>query len=300
MITPKYLKKNDNVIILAPAGRIDIDKIEYAKTHLENWGLNVKLSENINKPDFQFSAKDDERLEDFQHALDNENIKAIFCARGGYGSIRIAEKLNFDRFIKYPKWIVGYSDITVIHSIINSQIGVETIHGIMPVNFPDNLQETQSTENLKQALFGNRIEYNIKSNRNNILGNAKAELVGGNLSILYSLRGTNFDIDTKNKILFIEEIGEYLYHIDRIMHNFKIGGKLENLKGLIVGGFTDIKDNDKPFGQSVEKIILHAVKDYKFPVIFDFPAGHISKNMSLFLGRDVEIDISEEKSTIKF
>ncbi len=300
MIRPSYLKKGDNVIILAPAGKIDLSIVESAKNHLENWDLNVELSENINKPHFQFSAKDDERLKDLQQALNNENIKAIFCARGGYGSIKIAEKLNFDKFKKFPKWIIGYSDITILHSLINSQIGVETIHGIMPINFPQDLQETESTQNLKNTLFEEKIEYKIKSNSNNISGNASAELVGGNLSILYSLRGTDYDIDTNNKILFIEEIGEYLYHIDRIMHNLKIGGKLENLKGLIVGGFTDIKDNENPFGQSIEEIILDAVKEYNFPVLFDFPAGHMSPNMSLFFGRNVEIDVTDKFSSLKF
>ncbi len=300
MKTPEYLKKGDLVSIVAPAGKIDNNKILNAKKYLESLGLKVNVGKNINNNFYQFSATSEQRLYDFQRAIDNKNIKAVFCARGGYGSVQIIDKLDFTKFIKNPKWIIGYSDITVFHSYLNKVAKTCSIHGIMPVNYPENTDENESLQSLKKLLFGEKIEYKIKTLSKNILGNTTGELVGGNLSILYSLRGTPFDIDTNEKILFIEDIAEYLYNIDRIMHNLKLGGKLSGLKALIVGGFTDIKDNEQPFGKSVKEIILNTVKDYNFPVIFDFPAGHQKKNLALKFGCKIEIIIKKNETIISF
>lgn len=300
MKTPPYLKKTDTVSIVAPAGKIDYTKILNAKKYLESLGLNVKIGKNVNNNFYQFSATPEQRLSDFQQAIDDKNIKAVFCARGGYGSVQIIDKLNFSEFIQNPKWIIGYSDITVFHSYLNKIAKVCSIHGTMPVNYPNNSTENQSLQSLRKLLFGKKIEYKIKTANQKFSGEIQGELIGGNLSILYSLRGTPYDIDTNGKILFIEDISEYLYNIDRIMHNFKLGGKLTKLKAIIVGGFTDIKDNGQPFGKSVKDIINNAVKEYNFPVIFDFPAGHQEQNFALKFGCNVKIIATKTETIVSF
>ncbi|RLD48715.1 MAG: LD-carboxypeptidase [Bacteroidetes bacterium] len=300
MKNPENLKKGDIVSIVAPAGKIDYTKILNAQKYLEILGLKVITGENINKNYYQFSAKPEQRLLDFQQAINDKNIKAIFCARGGYGSVQIINKLDFTEFIKNPKWIIGYSDITVLHSYLNTITKTCSIHGTMPINYPENLKENESLQSLRKLLFGEKIEYKIKSSKENILGNVQGELIGGNLSILYSLRGTPYDIDTNNKILFIEDVSEYLYNIDRIMYNLKLGGKLAKLKALIVGSFTDIKDNEQPFGMSVKEIILDSVKEYNFPVIFDFPAGHQEQNYALKFGCDIKIISNKDFISLSF
>ncbi len=296
MTTPEYLKKGDTVYIVAPAGKIDYAKITKAKQYLETLDLKVKIGKNIKNNYYKFSAKPLQRLSDFQDAINDNKTKAIFCARGGYGSIQIIDKLNFSKFLNNPKWIIGYSDITVFHSYLNKMVRVCSIHGTMPINY-NNLDENKSLSSLKKIIFGKKIEYKIKTSKQNILGSAQGELVGGNLSIIYSLRGTPYDINTYKKILFIEDVGEYLYTIDRIMQNLKLGKKLKNLKALIVGSFTNIKEKKSDFGMSVKDIILNAVKEYNYPVIFDFPAGHQEQNFALKLGCKVKI-VSNKNETI--
>lgn len=297
MKTPEFLKKGDLVSIIAPSGKIDVKKVINAKKHLENIGLIVEIGENINKNFYQFSATEDLRILDFQKSLNNKNIKAIFCARGGYGAVQIIDKLDFTKFNKNPKWIIGYSDITVFHSYLNKKLEICSIHGTMPVNYSNFPLTSQSFEYLTKLTFGERLEYKIKSSKYNIYGQAKGEIVGGNLTILYSLRGTPYDINTDNKILLIEDVSEYLYNIDRIMYNLKIGGKLKNLKALIVGGFTDLKDNEQPFGKTIYDIILSAVNEYNYPVIFNFPVGHQKENFAIKLGCVASIS-SNNKETI--
>ncbi len=300
MITPAYLKKGDKVAIVAPAGKIDKKKVDNAVAGLEKWGLSVVLGENIFKTSHQYSATDAQRLSDFQKMLDADDIKAIICARGGYGSIRIIDKLDFSEFKKNPKWIVGFSDITIYHSHIYSNLGVETIHGTMAAGFNADGKPTLATETLKNALFGNILFYDLKPHFLSRNGKAKGILTGGNLAILTSLIGSKSDIDTKGKILFIEDVGEYLYRLDRMMWTMKRAGKLQNLAGLVVGGMKDMKDNDTSFGKTAYEIIAEAVKEYKYPVCFGFPAGHQEDNSAIILGRKISMEVNKESTRLSY
>jgi len=300
MTTPEYLQKGDKVAIVAPAGKIDRKKVESAADMLKSWGLKVEIAQHVFDNEFAFSSNDNNRMADFQKALDEVDIKAIFCARGGYGSLRIIDKLDFTNFQISPKWIVGFSDITVFHSHIHTNFEIETIHGIMSAGLnPKSNEERKSMVSLKNALFGNPLIYEMDKTPLSRMGSAEGQLAGGNLAILCSLIGSASDMDTENKILFIEEIGEHLYRIDRMMWTLKRAGKLAKLKGLIVGGFTDIPDKKSDFGKSAHEIILEITRDYDFPVWFDFPAGHQKDNQSLILGRDVSMEV-DEKMKLQF
>lgn len=294
LIQPPYLKKGDKIGILATARKISKQDIEPAIAILKSLGLEVVLGKNLFRSDNQFSGTDEQRAADLQAMLDDPSIKAIISARGGYGTIRIVDKINFKKFKKQPKWVIGYSDITVLHSHIHN-MGIETLHATMPINFKKN---KEATESLHRALFGKKLTYEFKAHPLNRKGEAKAEVIGGNLSLLYALAGSDSDIDTKEKILFIEDLDEYLYHIDRMMLNLKRSGKLKDLKGLIVGGMTDMKDNTIPFGKTAEEIILDAVKEYKYPVCFNFPAGHIDRNLALYLGRKIKLSVGKNCKVI--
>ena len=297
MIQPSYLQKGDTVAIVSTARKISSDTIIPAIKLLEKWGLHVIIGETIGSEENQFSGSDEKRIADFQQMLDNPKVKAIWCARGGYGTVRLIDKLDFSEFKKHPKWIVGYSDITVLHSHIHN-FGIETLHATMPINLENNSQ--QALESLKKSLFGKNLSYEIPADEKNKSGNASGELVGGNLSVLYSLLGSNSSTKTDGKILFIEDLDEYLYHIDRMFINLKRNGYFENLKGLVVGGMTNMHDNEIPFGKTAEKIILDCVSEYDFPVVFNFPAGHLDDNRALILGRKVTLDVGEIKSKITF
>ena len=295
MILPSYLKKGDTVAIIATARKVSNEEIQPAVAFFESYGLSVVLGKNLFESSNQYAGTDTQRAEDLQWALNHKNIKAIIIARGGYGSVRTIEQIDFTEFKKHPKWMVGYSDVTVLHNAIHD-IGVATLHATMPLNFTKNEEATKS---MVDALFGNLIQIETEENYSNISGNAKGQLVGGNLSLIYSLSGTPFDIDTNKKILFIEDLDEYLYHIDRMMMQLKLSGKLKGLKGLIVGGMTDMKDNAIPFGKFPEDIILDAVKEYSYPVCFDFPAGHIDRNLAMYFGREVELNVTDN-AILKF
>ncbi len=295
MILPSYLKKGDTVAIIATARKISKEEIQPAVTFFESYGLSVLLGKNLFESSNQYAGTDLQRAEDLQWALNDKSIKAIIIARGGYGTVRLMEHVDFTEFKKFPKWVVGYSDVTVLHSAIHN-IGVATLHATMPLNFSKNQGATRS---LIKALLGKLTDIETEENYSNIEGVAKGQLVGGNLSLLYALSGTPFDIDTKDKILFIEDLDEYLYHLDRMMMQLKLSGKLSCLKGLVVGGMTDMKDNAIPFGKLPEEIILDAVKDYNYPVCFDFPAGHIDKNLAMYFGREVELNVTDN-ATLKF
>jgi len=286
-IQPPYLKKGDKIAIVACAGKLAEEKVKPAIEILKSWGLEVVIGKHVFSQYNQFSGTDELRAEDLQWALNDNSIKAVISARGGYGAIRIVDKIDFTKFKKSPKWMIGYSDITVLHSHIHN-IGIESIHAVMPVNF---LVNAEATESLREALFGEKLSYEIKANTLNRKGKAVAQLVGGNLSLLYALTGSVSDINTDGKILFIEDLNEYLYHLDRMMMNLKRSGKLSKLAGLIVGGITDMKDNEVPFGKSAQEIILDAVKEYNYPVCFDFPAGHIDKNMALYFAKSAEFSV---------
>jgi muramoyltetrapeptide carboxypeptidase len=297
MQKPPHLKKGDKVRIVSTARKISEEEIRPAVEVLNKWGLIVVLGENLFKEQHQFSGTTDERTNDLQKALDDEMTKAVFCARGGYGTVKIIDELDFDRFIEYPKWVVGYSDVTVLHNHINQNFNIQTLHATMPINFPANTPE--SIESLQNALFGEEVNYEFDVNESNKKGETEGVLVGGNLSIIYSLTGTKSQIDTKGKILFIEDLDEYLYHIDRMMMNLKRAGILENLAGLVIGGMSDMNDNDIPYGKTAIEIIKETVLEYNFPVCFDFPAGHIDDNKALIMGSKIKLEVGE-KCSLKF
>ena len=291
MKIPPYLKHGDKIAIVAPARKITMEELSSAIEIFKQWGLKVVLGKNLFQHHHQFSGTDEQRTADLQAALDDTDIKAIISARGGYGTLRVIDKLDFSKFKKYPKWIIGYSDMTVLHSHIHSNFNIPTIHATMPINFDKN---KDAVESLRKALFGETLAYIFPKNKLNRKGACKGVLTGGNLSLLYALNNSVSNIETKNKILFIEDLDEYLYHIDRMMLNLKRSGKLKNLAGLIVGGMTDMKDNTVPYGKTAEEIILDAVKEYNYPVYFGFPAGHIDKNSALVLGKKIEVKVGRE------
>jgi len=297
MIQPTYLQKNDTVAIVSTARKISLKEIQPAINLLKNWGLKVVIGNTIGLEENQFAGTDAQRISDFQKMLDNPKIKAIWCARGGYGTVRIIDKLDFTEFKKHPKWIIGYSDITVLHNHIHN-FGIESLHATMPINVSENSEK--SLASLKKCLFSNTISYEIATSEDSKTGNSSGFLVGGNLSILFSLLGSPSDINTDGKILFIEDLDEYLYHIDRMFMNLKRNGYFNNLKGLIVGAMSDMNDNTIPFGKTAKEIILDAVSEFDFPVVFDFPAGHINDNSALILGRKVTLGVGEKDTSLSF
>jgi muramoyltetrapeptide carboxypeptidase len=257
---------------------------------LQSWGLDVVLGETVEASYHQFAGDDDLRAHDLQRFIDDDSIKAIIAARGGYGTVRMIDQVDFSRLAQTPKWLVGFSDITVLHTHLFTNYSLASIHGQMPVNIPD--ASAYSLETLRMALFGAELVYQIPSNSLNRSGEGTGVLVGGNLSLLIAISGSVSDLDYRGKILFIEDVGEYLYAIDRMMRCLLRAGKLKSLRGLIVGGFTDVKDNDIPFGQSVPEIIMEVVKEYDYPVCFDFPAGHIPNNCSLIFGKSLHLSVN--------
>lgn len=299
MITPPYLKHGDKIAVVAPARKVSPSEMEAAILTFRSWGLQVVTGPHLFGEDNQYSGTDQERADDLQMMLDDIEIKAIICARGGYGTVRIIDRLDFTAFEQHPKWIIGYSDVTVLHSHIHTRFGIETLHATMPINFPDSGTEA-AVESLRKALFGEPLEYNILPDPLNKTGNVSGVLTGGNLSILYALNGTPSDIQTQDKILFIEDIDEYMYHIDRIMINLKRGGKLSGIKGLIVGGLTKMNDNAIPFGKQAEQIIAEYADESGIPVCFNFPAGHIADNRALIMGREVQMNIGANGAFIQF
>ena len=298
MEKPQALKIGDKISIISTARKISLEEVQPAINLLTEWGLEVVLGKNLFAEDHQFAGTKAQRLADLQQALNNDEIKAIFCARGGYGTVQLIDEIDFSHFKKQPKWIVGYSDVTVLHNHINQHFGIATLHATMPINFKTNTKA--ALQSLKDALFGNTLNYQCASHAYNRLGEAKGELVGGNLSILYSLTGTTSQINTEGKILFLEDLDEYLYHIDRMMQNLKRAGMLHGLKGLLIGGMTDMNDNTIPYGHSAIDIIKNIVADYDFPVAFGFPAGHLADNRALIMGEEVVLKVEEGGTTLTF
>lgn len=286
MITPKSLSAGSKVALVAPARKISYEEISFAIDYIKERGFIPIYDERLFQTHNQFAGNDEERASVMQYYLDASDIDAILCVRGGYGTVRIIDRLNFDKFMQNPKWIVGYSDVTVLHCKLHS-LGVESLHATMPINFPSNTKKSLDT--LFDALIGKEITYDYQDSPQNIKGDAEGIIVGGNLSVLYSLLGSDIFPDTKDKILFIEDLDEYLYHIDRMMMAFERAGVLDNIKGLVVGGMTGMHDNAVPFGMSAEDIILEKVADKNIPVTFNFPAGHFEDNQALILGRKFEI-----------
>jgi muramoyltetrapeptide carboxypeptidase len=297
MKIPPSLQKGDTIAIVATARKNIEDNLKPAIDLLHSWGLEVVIGKTIGLDDNQLAGTDEQRAADFQHQLDNPNIKAIWCVRGGYGTVRIIDLLDFTKFKQNPKWIFGFSDVTILHSYLN-KLNVASIHGAMPVTVAKATPET--IESLRKALFGESLNYEIPFDAANKLGNVKGEIVGGNLSILYSLMGSNAQIDCKGKILFIEDIDEYLYHVDRMMMSLKRCGCFDNLNGLIVGGMTKMRDNDIPWGKNANQIIQDVTKGYSFPILYNFPAGHFHDNRALIFGKQVSLELNEKNSKLTF
>lgn len=291
------LSKGDTVGIVAPAKAISSELVLSGKDKLESFGFNVKVGEHCSGQYHYFSGTEQERTSDLQNMLEDPDVKAIFCARGGYGCLQIVDVINWASFIRNPKWIIGFSDITVFHQHIN-RLGLESIHGTMPLNFKENTPE--SFDSLINILHGDPLNYNLSSSPENKTGKGSGKLLGGNLSILHCLLGTDDQVDYNGAILFIEDLCEPLYHIDRIFHSLRKAGVLENISGLIVGGMTDLKDTEVPFGKSYKEIILSHFPYRNIPVCFDFPAGHIPDNRALIMGRNVTLEVDQQFTKIDF
>lgn len=289
LLRPPALQKDDIVYVLSTARAISMEEILPAIQLFESWGLHVNIGATIGKHDNQYAGTDTERLHDFQQAIDDEKVKAIFCARGGYGTVRMLDSINFTNLLRYPKWIIGFSDITYLHTQISNTLGIQTLHALMASTLATSTPE--AIETLRKELFGEKNSFKIAAHPLNRIGNASGELIGGNLSILYSITGTLTNLNTYSKILFLEDLDEYLYHIDRMMLNLKRAGKLKDLAGLVIGGFTDMKDNTVPFGKTAEEIIAEHVSQYNYPVCFNFPAGHIADNRALVMGRKYRLEV---------
>jgi muramoyltetrapeptide carboxypeptidase len=305
LIIPKYLKQGDIIGITCPAGFITLPEIQPAMEQMESWGLKIKLGNTIGKRDFTFGGTDEERSADFQDMLDDKSVKAIMCARGGYGAVRIIDQLDFSKLPEHPKWIIGFSDITVIHSHLNRNYGIASIHSKMCNSFPDDWNKAEPVQvetilSIKQALMGEKMKYTMIPNEKNKTGITEGVLIGGNLKTLESLAGSKSDIKTTGKILFVEDTGEYLYSIDRMFWNLKRTGKLSGLKGLVIGGFK-IKADDagEDFGKNLQDIVLEKIKEYNYPVCFDFPVGHQKNNFALKCGVKHKLEIKTDSCTLK-
>lgn len=301
MISPPPLKTGDKIAIIATARKISPPEMQPAISILESWGLKVVLGKNLYKKEFQFAGTEAERLKDLQNALNDKSIKAILFARGGYGTTQLVGDIIFSDFTNNPKWLIGFSDITALHLEANV-LNIETVHAPMALNFATTPAKT--VNQLKRILFGEQLSYVVKKSKLNRPGTAKGVLIGGNLSMIYASMGTLSYSNFFNKILFIEDLDEYLYHLDRMMVSLDLAAVLMNISGLIVGGMNNMRDNTKkfgfktnnPFGKTAHEIILERVRRYNFPVCFDFPAGHIKNNNPLILGREVELKVGKEVS----
>lgn len=296
MITiPPYLKQGDTIGIVAPAGYMAFEKMQTCINTLQEWGYKVTTGATTQSlSETYFSGTDAERMNDLQQMLDDRNIKAILCARGGYGISRIIDGLNFKRFRKHPKWIIGFSDITILHAHIYSRFKISSLHAPMAAAFNDEEFQNPYVQSLKDALEGKKAAYKCPVNSFNKVGKAKGQLVGGNLTLLTHLVGAVSDFNTRNKILFLEDVGEYLYNIDRMLLQLKRSGKLRKLAGLVIGGFTDCKDTKRPYGLSAYEIIYEQVKALSIPICFDFPVSHSKENYALKIGVEYQLSVTNE------
>jgi muramoyltetrapeptide carboxypeptidase len=298
--TPPYLKKGDVIGIVCPSGFMPVEKAsECIRVLNEEWGFLTKVGKTLGNEFNYFSGTDDERLNDFQQMLDDEEVKAILCARGGYGLSRIIDKIDFKKFKKQPKWIIGYSDVTILHSHLYSNYYISSIHAPMAAAFNDTEYTNRFVQSLRHTLEGKKIKYSCEPHEFNKKGEGIGELVGGNLTLLAHLAGTDSDIKTRGRILFLEDVGEYLYNIDRMMYQLKRSGKLSKLAGLIVGGFTDSKDTERPFGQTAYEIIRDVVKEYDYPVCYGFPVSHGKENYALKIGTGYKLEVRKSKVVLE-
>ncbi len=298
-IIPPYLKAGDTIGMVCPAGYMPFEKAQTCIETLTAWGFKVIPGKTLGHQFNYFSGTDEERITDLQKMLDDNNIHAILCGRGGYGTGRIIDKIDFSEFVKHPKWIIGFSDITLLHCHLFSNHKIASLHAPMAAAFNDGEYKNQYIESLYKALIGKKADYKTEGNILNQKGKGTGILVGGNLSLLVNAIGTSSDIKTKNKILFIEEIGEYIYGIDRMMYQLKRSGKLDDLKGLIIGTFSEMKDTTIPFGKTVEEVIKDIVTEYDYPVCFGFPVGHDKENYALKIGVKYELNVETDFVELK-
>lgn len=297
---PPYLKKGDIIGITCPASYLTAANADKCIETLKQWGFEVMVGKTLgSKSKNYFSASDEDRANELQAMLDDKSIKAIIFGRGGYGMGRIIDKLNFSKFKKNPKWIIGFSDITLLHCHLYGHHKISSIHGPMAIGFNKEKSNAESIDSLHKLLTGKKFNYNCKSHKNNRVGIAKGKLIGGNLALLVNAIGTGSDFETKNKIFFIEDVGEYLYAIDRMFYQLKRSGKLNKLAGLVIGGFTDMKDTERPFGKNLENIIKELVEEYNYPVCFHFPISHGKENVAVKIGVEYELKITATKTTLK-
>ena len=300
MILPPYLQPNDTIALLCPAGYMPREKAITCIETLQSWGYRVREGKTLGgTSENYFSGTDDQRLAELQQNIDDPEIKAILCGRGGYGLTRIIDRIDFSRFEKDPKWIIGYSDITVLHAHIWSNYKIATLHAPMASAFNDGEAGNEYIQSLRQAMAGQPAAYTCAGHPFNRPGTAAGRLIGGNLSLLAHLTGTSSDIKTKGKILFLEDVGEYRYNIDRMLYQLKRSGKFDQLAGLIIGGFTEIKDTTRPFGASVEEIIRDVVKEYDYPVCFGFPVSHEKENYALKIGLRFTLEVAPQRTILK-
>ncbi len=293
---PPYLQQGDTIGLVCPAGFMTTDKVQTCIQTLQEWGYRVKMGKTIGgESQNYFSGTDEERLTDFQQMLDDDEVKAVLCARGGYGTGRIIDQVDFRKFKKQPKWIIGYSDITILHSHLYTNYYISSLHAPMAGAFNEEGYKNEFVLSLKNALEGKKTKYQCEVHEFNRRGEAIGELVGGNLALLAHLVGTDSDLKTKGKILFIEDVGEYIYNIDRMFYQLKRSGKFSKLAGLIIGGFTDIKDTERPFGKTVYEVIHELVNEYDFPVCFDFPVSHTDRNYALKVGAGYKLKVGKTK-----
>ena len=294
MTVPNYLKRGDTIAICCPAGYMSAEKVTNCIATLQKERYNVIVGENVgsNSPDY-FSGTDEQRIKELQHFLDNKKIVAILCARGGYGISRIIDQLDFKKFCKHPKWLIGFSDVTVLHSYLFTNYKIISLHASMAAAF-NGADENDNIRTMLDALTGKKALYDIDANSSNKNGTAKGKLIGGNLSLFTNGIGTSSDVNTNNCILFLEDLDEQLYHIDRMFVQLKRSGKLKKLAGLIIGGFTDLKDTERPFGKTIYDIVLDIVAEYDYPVCFDFPVSHAENNLALKHGMKHQLIIKDD------
>jgi muramoyltetrapeptide carboxypeptidase len=298
--TPPYLQPGDIIGIVCPAGAMPVERVsECIRVLNEEWGFRTKAGSTVGRQFNYFSGTDEERLNDFQQMLDDDEVKAVLCARGGYGMTRIIDRISFKKFKKNPKWIIGFSDITVLHSHLYSDYYISSLHAPMAAAFNEEGYNNVFVQSLRNALEGRKAKYNCDQHEFNRKGEAIGELIGGNLALLAHLIGTDSDIKTRGRILFIEDIGEYLYNIDRMMYQLKRSGKLSKLAGLVIGGFTEMKDTTQPFGQTVYEIIRDIVREYDYPVCFGFPVSHGKENYALKIGVGYKLKVGKSKVTLE-
>jgi len=299
MITPRLLVPGNRVRVIAPSGQVNMNRCEEGIAMLEEWGLKVERGKNIYMRYGLFAGDDSQRLDDLQDAMDDPDVKAIFCARGGYGLSRIIDRIDLKRFSESPKWIIGFSDITLLHLWINMNCGVATLHGEMVANYSDRRKSRETLASLRQTLFEGPVDYSWDTNHF-VPGKVESVITGGNLSLLCNITGTSVNRWLEGKILFIEETGEFLYRLDRMLSDLRLSGILGSIAGMVVGGITGMEDSKTPFGKLAEEIVMESVSIYGFPVAMGFPAGHQDDNRAFTSGSEVKFSVENGKAELKF